>query len=95
MAPESATLTQTNPFSGQITVEQVEAGTPLVPKFDADDLIPCVATNATNNHVLTLGYTNQKALGQIVEAQESHYWSRSRQYLWLHGASSGFVQEIV
>ena len=105
MAPESATLTQTNPFPGQITVEQVEAGTPLVPKFDADDLIPCVATNATNNHVLMLGWihkpestgANSRGPGiallepepSIFVASRRKQWPRPRNRLDAHPRLSG------
>ena len=94
MAPEPSKPTQDNPFCARITVEQVEEGTALAPKFDADGLIPCVTTDATTNDVLTLGYMNHEALERTIKTQEAHYWSRSRQCLWHKGASSGLVQKV-
>jgi phosphoribosyl-AMP cyclohydrolase len=82
-------------FSPRLSVEQVEAGTELAPKFDAEGLIPVVTTDAANGDVLMLGYMNAQALAKTIETGEAHYWSRSRQCLWHKGATSGFVQTVV
>lgn len=82
-------------FAERRTVEQVEEGAELAPKFDADGLIPVVATDAGTGDVLMLGYMNAEALAKTVETGEAHYWSRSRQALWRKGASSGLVQKVV
>ena len=84
-----------NLFSKRISVEQVEEGFDLAPKFDADGLIVCVTTNAANGDVLMVGYMNAEALQRTVETGEAHYWSRSRKLLWHKGASSGLVQKVV
>jgi len=82
-------------FGKRETVEQVEEGTLLSPKFDADGLLPCVTTSAENGEVLMLGYMNQEALRLTITTGEAHYWSRSRKKLWHKGADSGLVQHVV
>jgi len=82
-------------FQKRITVEQVEEGRDLAPKFDAEGLIPCVTTSAASGEVLMLGYMNEEALRKTIETGEAHYWSRSRKILWHKGATSGLVQRVV
>lgn len=81
-------------FAKRVTVEQVEEGKDLAPKFDADGLIPCVTTAAGSGEVLMLGYMNQEALVKTIETGEAHYYSRSRKVLWHKGATSGLVQKV-
>lgn len=81
-------------FSERKTVEQVEEGHDLAPKFDEHGLIPCVTTDAASGEVLMLGYMNAEALKRTIETGEAHYWSRSRQVLWHKGATSGLVQKV-
>ena len=82
-------------FAKRISVEQVEEGTELAPKFDADGLMPVVTSSAKTGEVLMLGYMNQEALAQTISTGEAHYWSRSRKILWHKGATSGYVQKVV
>lgn len=88
-------MTATIPFTPRRSVEQVEEGTELAPKFDAQGLIPCVTTSATTGEVLMLGYMNAEALRRTIDTGEAHYWSRSRQTLWHKGATSGLVQKVI
>ena len=81
-------------FSSRQSVEQVEEGRELAPKFDAEGLLPCITTAAKTGEVLMLGYMNAEALRQTIETGEAHYWSRSRQVLWHKGATSGLVQKV-
>ncbi|MEM7422325.1 MAG: phosphoribosyl-AMP cyclohydrolase [Pseudomonadota bacterium] len=92
MAPERSAPAA---FADRKTVEQVEEGRALAPKFDADGLIPCITTDADTGDVLMLGYMNAEALHRTIETGEAHYWSRSRQCLWRKGATSGLVQKII
>lgn len=85
----------TDIFSARTSVEQVEEGQRLAPKFDAQGLIVCVTTDAASGDVLMVGYMNRDALRRTIETGEAHYWSRSRQALWHKGASSGLVQRVV
>lgn len=81
-------------FAQRVTVEQIEEGYELAPKFDADGLIPVVTTSAKSGEVLMLGYMNEEALKLTVQTGEAHYYSRSRKQLWRKGASSGLLQKI-
>lgn len=82
-------------FAPRLSVEQVEEGADLAPRFDADGLIPVVTTDAASGEVLMLGYMNAEALTRTIETGEAHYFSRSRQALWHKGATSGLVQKVV
>ncbi len=77
------------------TVEQVEEGTDLAPKFDENGLLPVVTTDADSGEVLMLGYMNETALKNTITTGEAWYFSRSRQVLWHKGATSGLVQKVV
>jgi phosphoribosyl-AMP cyclohydrolase len=83
-----------NEFAARTSVEQVEEGAELAPKFDADGLIPAVTTDAATGELLMVGYMNAEALRQTIATGEAHYFSRSRQVLWHKGATSGLVQKV-
>ncbi|MFM8890526.1 MAG: phosphoribosyl-AMP cyclohydrolase [Planctomycetia bacterium] len=78
-----------------MSVEQVEEGHDLTPKFDADGLIPCVTTDHASGEVLMVAVMNREALSRTIETGEAHYGSRSRRQLWHKGATSGLVQRVV
>lgn len=82
-------------FSRRISIEQVEEGNELAPKFDENGLIPVVTTDAESGEVLMHGYMNAEALQKTIATGEAHYWSRSRQALWHKGATSGLIQKVV
>ena len=82
-------------FAARTSVEQVEEGLVLAPRFDDDGLLPCVTTDNSTGDVLMLGYMNEEALTQTIVTGEAHYWSRSRQCLWHKGATSGLTQTVV
>lgn len=82
-------------FSPRLTVEQVEEGHDLAPKFDAAGLIPVVTTDADSGEVLMMGVMSAEALRLSIQTGEAHYWSRARACLWHKGATSGLVQKIV
>lgn len=82
------------PFAPRKTIEQVEEGNDLAPKFDAQGLITAVTTDYASGELLMVGYMNAEALSLTISTGEAHYWSRSRQVLWHKGATSGLVQKI-
>ncbi len=84
-----------SPFAARQSVEQVEEGSVLAPKFDDAGLIAVVTTDAGSGEVLMHGYMNAEALQKTIETGEAHYWSRSRQCLWHKGATSGLIQKVV
>ncbi len=64
-------------------------------KFDEKGLVPCIVQDAETKRVLTLAYMNRESLGITLEKGLTCFWSRSRQELWLKGATSGNYQHIV
>ena len=84
-----------NLFAPRHSIEQVEEGAELAPKFDENGLIPVVTTDAESGEVLMHGYMNAEALEKTIATGEAHYWSRSRQALWHKGATSGLIQKVV
>jgi phosphoribosyl-AMP cyclohydrolase len=88
-------MTQRAPFVPRVSVEAIEEGIALAPKFDSDGLLPVVTTDAASGDVLMMGMMNAEALVRTIETGEAHYWSRSRQALWRKGAASGLVQRVV
>ena len=95
MRTERTDAPTSTPFAARLSVEEVEEGLALAPKFDADGLIPCITTDANTGEVLMLAFMNGEALQRSIATREAHYWSRSRQCLWRKGATSGLVQKIV
>jgi phosphoribosyl-AMP cyclohydrolase len=83
-----------NRFAQRGSVEAVEEGLRFAPKFDADGLVTCVATDAANGDVLMVAHMNAEALSRTIETGEAWYFSRSRQKLWRKGESSGHVQRV-
>lgn len=81
-------------FAPRQSIEQVEEGDELAPRFGPDGLLPVVTTDASSGELLMHGYMNAQALRRTIETGEAHYWSRSRQCLWHKGATSGFVQHV-
>ena len=81
-------------FGPRETIEQVEEGAKLAPKFDAHGLIPAVTTDYTSGELLMHGFMNDEALARTIATGEAHYFSRSRKALWHKGATSGLVQKI-
>jgi phosphoribosyl-AMP cyclohydrolase len=81
-------------FQARDSIEQVEEGNDLAPKFDDRGLITVVTTDADSGEVLMQGYMNTEALELTIETGEAHYFSRSRQVLWHKGATSGLVQSV-
>ena len=69
----------------------------LVEKMDWEKmsgLIPVIVQDATSNEVLMMAYANKEALQKTLTTGFAHYWSRSRQQLWMKGETSGHTQKI-
>ncbi len=82
-------------FSKRTSVEEVEEGKHLQPKFDENGLIPVITIDNEDNQVLMHGYMNEEALKLSISKKMAHYWSRSRKKIWKKGETSGFHQQIV
>jgi phosphoribosyl-AMP cyclohydrolase len=81
-------------FAPRRSIEQVEEGSELAPKFDEHGLIPVVTTDHASGELLMHGYMSAEALRKSIATGEAHYYSRSRKTLWHKGATSGLVQRI-
>jgi phosphoribosyl-AMP cyclohydrolase len=63
-------------------------------KFDNRGLVPTIIQDYKNGDILMLAYMNRESLQKTLSSGKTHFWSRSRQKLWLKGESSGHTQEI-
>lgn len=62
--------------------------------FDSQGLVPAVVQDAESNEVLMLAWMNNAALDQTLRVGKAHFWSRSRNELWLKGATSGNTMTV-
>ena len=81
-------------FGNRNSVEEVEEGDKLQPKFDEKGLIPAITVDISSKEILMHGYMNKEALKLSIETKNAHYWSRSRQSIWKKGEKSGLQQKI-
>ena len=82
-------------FAPPGTAPDLEEGLALTPKFDADGLVTCVATDAGSGEVLMVAHMNAEALARTIATGEAWYFSRSRGALWKKGETSGHTQRVV
>ena len=64
-------------------------------KYDENGLIPAIVQDAQTNQVLMLGYMNQISFQQTLETRLVTFFSRSRNELWVKGATSGNYLELI
>ena len=57
-------------------------------------LLPVVVQDVATGQVLMLAWANAEALAQTMATGRGTYWSRSRQELWVKGATSGHTQRV-
>ena len=82
-------------FAQRTDKAALETGHDFAPKFDEHGLIPCITQHADTGEVLMFAFMNDLALTQTIATGMVHYWSRSRNKLWLKGESSGMTQTVV
>jgi len=61
---------------------------------DPSALIPAIVQDASSNEVLMLAYMNSESLSLTLSTGKATYWSRSRNELWVKGATSGHFQQV-
>ncbi len=59
------------------------------------ELIPAVAQDASTGEILMLAYMNRESLELTLSTGQATYWSRSRNELWIKGATSGHTQRVL
>jgi phosphoribosyl-AMP cyclohydrolase len=63
-------------------------------KFDENGLLTGIAQDLESGQVLMVAMMNADAVRLTLETGLAHFWSRSRQTLWLKGETSGNRLEI-
>ena len=58
-------------------------------------LVAVVVQEDESNEVLMLAWMNREALEKTLESHKATYWSRSRNELWVKGATSGHTQKVI
>jgi phosphoribosyl-AMP cyclohydrolase len=61
---------------------------------DPASLVPAVVQDAVTKQVLMLAYMNSDSLALTLSTGKATFWSRSRNELWVKGATSGHFQEV-
>ena len=74
--------------------KELEEGSSLNPRFDANGLISAIVADEATGEVLMLAHMNEEALKRTIETREGWFWSRSRKSLWKKGESSGNVLRV-
>lgn len=85
----------TDLFPQAHTKHDLERGSALAPRFNADGLVVAVAQHADTGEILMLAWMNDEALKLTVETSIAHYFSRSRNELWKKGETSGQLQDVI
>jgi len=62
--------------------------------FNQQGLVPVIAQDSNSGEVLMLAWMNKTSLEQTLATGRMTYWSRSRNALWIKGASSGHYQQL-
>ena len=63
--------------------------------FDkGNGLVPVIVQDSRTHQVLMLGYANREAVQRTLDTGNLHFWSRSRNELWLKGEKSGNYLQV-
>ncbi len=63
-------------------------------KFDDNGLIPAIIQDHATGQILMFAFMNKLSVDKTIETGMCHYWSRSRNKLWLKGETSGHTQKV-
>ena len=58
-------------------------------------VIPAAVQDVDSKAVLLIGYVNRKALDHALEHRVATFWSTSRNELWIKGATSGDMLDLI
>lgn len=66
-----------------------------IPKgFEKQEILPAIAQDEKTKEVLMVAYMNKEAYKKTLESGKAHYFSRSRNRLWMKGEESGHTQTV-
>lgn len=74
--------------------EEHEQGTQFAPKFDSQGLLSAVVLDSQSREVLVVAFMNEEAVALTRSSGRVHFWSRSRQSIWLKGETSGHFLNV-
>lgn len=63
-------------------------------KYDSNGLVPTIAQDVGTKEVLMLAYMNKESLTLTLDTGKATYFSRSRNEIWVKGATSGNTQTV-
>lgn len=63
-------------------------------KKNSDGMVPVIVQDYKSSEVLMMAYMNEESYNKTIECGKMTYFSRSRQELWLKGATSGHYQYV-
>ncbi|HTX61216.1 MAG TPA: phosphoribosyl-AMP cyclohydrolase, partial [Methanobacterium sp.] len=63
--------------------------------INGENLIIAVAQDHDTSEVLMVAFMNPEAFEKTLKTGKAHYWSTSRNKLWIKGESSGHLQKVV
>ncbi len=63
-------------------------------KFNSKGLLTGIAQDIDSGQVLMVAMMNAQAVRLTLETRRAHFWSRSREKLWLKGETSGNVLDV-
>ncbi len=73
----------------------LEEGEAFQPRYDANGLIPAIASDHESGEILMVAWMNEQALAETLATGIAHFWSRSRRKLWRKGEESGNTLHLV
>lgn len=91
---EEFAVTDTSFSSDGLSTKERESGTVFAPKFDSAGLLTAVVVNHGGGEVLVVAFMNAEALEATLSTGRVHFWSRSRNRLWMKGETSGHVLAV-
>jgi len=63
--------------------------------FNDHGLIPVIVQQVDTREVLMMAWMNADSIALTLETAAATYWSRSRNELWVKGATSGNTQRVI
>ncbi len=63
-------------------------------KFDSMGLLTGIAQDIDTGQVLMVAMMNAQAVKLTMNTGQAHFWSRSREKLWLKGETSGNILDV-
>jgi phosphoribosyl-AMP cyclohydrolase len=74
---------------------KTEDTTDLALKFDDNGLLGAIVVDVSDGAVLMFAHMNAEAFAKTASTGLIHFWSRSRQKLWMKGETSGESFRVV